>query len=89
MLETAPKIPYTLIQPRTKNTPNIAKDALVLFDAQPFAQETHYSRKILIGAEFEDTLSEMRGGAYRLKTDGDCTSKLSRMNSVIMKRNHV
>ena len=79
MLETAPKIPYTLIQPRTKNTPNIAKDALVLFDAQPFAQETHYSRKILIGAEFEDTLSEMGGGAYGLKTDCDCIRGVSEM----------
>lgn len=69
LLETAPKVSYALVQPRTKYTPDIAKYTLMLFNAQPFTQETHYSRKILVGAEFEDTLSELRGRAYRLKTD--------------------
>lgn len=33
----------------------------MLFHAQSLAQKTDYGCKILIGAEFEDTLSEMRG----------------------------
>jgi hypothetical protein len=72
LLETAPKVAYAFIQSRTENIPNIAKHTLMLFHAQPFAQKTDYGRKILVGAEFEDALGEMRGRAYGLQADGYC-----------------
>jgi hypothetical protein len=65
-----PQIPHALIQRRRKNTPDIAKHTLMLFDTQLAAQEAHNRFEALVCREFEDALREVRGGADRLEADG-------------------